>query len=108
MNTLSEIARHMFINIVPPRPELNVQETLNNKRISLKLYHEGYGALPVIAGSFGKADIRIAMNPPVPLANKGIVILINIADGGFENIQVSYKHQSLIDALVTLLEKEDL
>lgn len=107
MKTLSEIARHMFINIVPPRPEINIQETLNNKRISLKLYHEGFGALPVVAGSFGKADMRIAMNPPVPLANKGIVILVNIADGEFENVQVPYNHQALTDALVTLLEREE-
>lgn len=108
MKTLSEIARHMFINIVPPRDEFSVKETLHGKEIDLKLYHEGFGALPVIAGGFGKADIRVALNPPVPFANKAIVILVNISDGGFENVQLPFDHQSLTDALITLLEREDI
>lgn len=108
MEVLSEVARHMFINIVPPRPEVKVKEVLNGKALDLKLYHEGFGALPVVAGTFGKADIRITMNPPVPFANKGIVILVNISDAGFENIQVPYNHQSLTDALIALLEQEEI
>lgn len=108
LKTLDEVARWMFINVVPAVPDTTYTEVLVDKRIDLKLTHEGFGQLPVVAGQFGNADIRISLNPPVKFRSKEIVILVNPAQGEFRNIRVGLDHDALTEALTELLHSTQI
>lgn len=108
MKTLSEIARWMFIDVAKKPEPRTVEEVLKGKCISLQLYHEGLGTLPIVAGRFGNADMRITWNPPLVHSASGIIILANVASGDFINIKTEFNREALTKGLIELLEREDI
>lgn len=106
MKTLAFAAHWMFINVVPPKKDVDLVDTVEGKTVNLKLTHEGFGALPVVAGQFGQADIRITLNPPFIFHSKEIIILVNPAEGEFTNIRVEMNEAALMEALVNLIQSE--
>jgi len=106
MKTLALAVRWMFTIIVPTPADNQLTNIVKGKEVNLKLTHEAFGCIPVVSGQFGKADVRISLNPPIAFKGKEIIILVNPAEGEFTSIKVELSEAALMQALVDLIQSD--